>query len=53
VAISALLFVRNVPLALITVVDLAVYAVVIYKLGINEQDKRLIRSLLKPPRSIE
>jgi len=49
-AISALLFLRNVPLALITVVDLTVYAALIYKLGLNEQDKRLISSLLKPSR---
>jgi O-antigen/teichoic acid export membrane protein len=53
VAVSILLFLRNVPLALITVIDLAVYAVIIYKLGINEQDKRIILSLLKPPRPTE
>jgi O-antigen/teichoic acid export membrane protein len=53
VAISVLLFLRNVPLALITVINLAVYAVIIYKLGINEQDKRLILSLLKPRRPAE
>jgi O-antigen/teichoic acid export membrane protein len=53
VAISALLFLRNVPLALITVIDLAVYSVLIYKLGINEQDKRLILSLLKRQRPTE
>jgi O-antigen/teichoic acid export membrane protein len=47
VAISALLFLRNVPVALITIVDLTVYAALIYKLGLNEQDKRLIGSLLK------
>jgi O-antigen/teichoic acid export membrane protein len=50
-AISALLFLRNVPLALITVIDLTVYVALIYKLGLNEQDKRLISSLLKPSRS--
>jgi O-antigen/teichoic acid export membrane protein len=49
-AISALLFLRNVPLAVITVVDLTVYVALIYKLGLNEQDKRLISSLLKPSR---
>ena len=34
------------PLALITVIDLAVYAVIIYKFGINEYDKQLILSVL-------
>lgn len=53
VAISALLHLSNVPLALITIVDLVLYAAVIYKFGLNEQDKRLILSLLKhsePPK---
>jgi len=37
----------------ITILDLAVYAVIIYKLGINEQDKRVILSLLKLPQPTE
>jgi O-antigen/teichoic acid export membrane protein len=52
-AISALLFLRNVPLALITIIDFTVYAAVIYRLGINEQDKQLILSLLNRPRATE
>ena len=53
VVISALLFPRDVPLTVITILDLAVYAVIIYKLGINEQDKRVILSLLKLPQPTE
>jgi len=53
VAISALLFLRDIPLALITIIDLPAYAAVIYKLGLNEQDKRVIVSLLKPLRRTE
>jgi O-antigen/teichoic acid export membrane protein len=45
VASSALLLLSNVPLALITIVDLVLYAAVIYKFGLNEQDKQLILSL--------
>jgi len=45
--ISALLFFGNAPLALITLVDLAAYGAIIYKLGIDEQDKRIILGLLK------
>jgi len=53
VAISALLHVNNVPLALITIVDLCVYAAVIYKFGVNEKDKQLMLSLLRRSRSAE
>jgi O-antigen/teichoic acid export membrane protein len=47
VAISAVMLLKNVPLALITIIDLAVYAAILYELAINEQDKQLILSLLK------
>jgi O-antigen/teichoic acid export membrane protein len=50
VAISALLYLSNVSLPLITIVDLVVYAAVIYKFGLNEQDKQLILSLFKRSR---
>lgn len=50
VAVSALLYLSNVPLALITIVDLALYATVIYKFGLNEQDKQLLLNLLKRSR---
>ena len=53
VAISALLHLSNVPLALITIVDLIVYAAVIYRFGLNEQDKQLLLSLLKRSRPAE
>jgi O-antigen/teichoic acid export membrane protein len=53
VAISALLHLGNVPLALITIVDLVLYAAVIHKFGLNEQDKQLILSLFKRPRPAE
>jgi O-antigen/teichoic acid export membrane protein len=53
VAISALLYLSNVPLALITIVDLVSYTAIIYKFGLNEQDKRLILSLLKRSRPAE
>jgi O-antigen/teichoic acid export membrane protein len=52
-AISAVLHLSNVPLALITIVDLVVYVAVIYKFGLNEQDKQLILSLLKRSRPAE
>jgi len=45
--ISALLLLENVPLTLITIVDLVAYAAVIYKFGINDDDKRLILGLLR------
>jgi O-antigen/teichoic acid export membrane protein len=45
-AISALMYFRDLPLALITIIDLAVYAAIIYKFGINEYDKQLILSML-------
>ena len=47
VAISALLHLSGVPLTLISILDLVVYAAIVYKFGLNEQDKRLILSLLK------
>ena len=53
VAISAPLYLRNVPLALITILDLVVYAAIINKFGLNEQDKQLILSLLKHSRPAE
>lgn len=46
-AVSALLLSQNVPLLLITSVDLVLYAIIIYKLGLKDGDKRLILSLLK------
>jgi hypothetical protein len=46
-AISALLFLRDIPLVLITIIDLVAYTIVIYKFGLNGQDKQLILSLLK------
>jgi O-antigen/teichoic acid export membrane protein len=46
-SISALLLLENAPLTLITIIDLVVYAAVIYKFGINNDDKRLILGLLK------
>jgi O-antigen/teichoic acid export membrane protein len=49
-AISALLFLGNTPLILITIIDLIAYTTVIYKFGLNEQDKRLILSLFKSSR---
>ncbi len=45
-AISALMYFGDFPLALITVIDLAVYALILYKFGINEYDKQLILSVL-------
>ncbi len=53
VAISALMVLGKVPLVLITIIDLAVYAVIIYKFGINEYDKQVILSVLKPLRRTE
>ncbi len=50
VAITALMHLSNVPLALITIVDLVLYVGVIYKFGLTEQDKQLILSLLKRSR---
>jgi len=44
--ISALMYFGDFPLVLITVVDLAVYAVIIYRFGINESDKKIILSVL-------
>jgi O-antigen/teichoic acid export membrane protein len=45
--ISALLLFENAPLTLITIIDLVAYAAIIYKFGINDDDKRLILDLLK------
>jgi O-antigen/teichoic acid export membrane protein len=45
--ISALLFLGNTPLVLITIIDLVAYTTVIYKFGLNGQDKKLILSLFK------
>jgi O-antigen/teichoic acid export membrane protein len=50
VAISALLLLENIPLILMTIIDLVAYATVIYKFGLNRQDKQLILSLLKSSR---
>jgi len=47
VAASSLLYLSNVPLALITIIDLVLYAAILNKFGLNEQDKQLILSLLK------
>jgi hypothetical protein len=47
VVVSALLLYENASLTLTTSIDLAVYAVVIYKFGINNDDKRSILGLLK------
>lgn len=47
-AVSALLLSQNVSLLLITLVYLPLYAIIIYKLGLKEDDKRLIASVLKP-----
>jgi O-antigen/teichoic acid export membrane protein len=44
--ITALLLLENVPLTLITLIDLVVYGAVIYKFGINDDDKRLILGML-------
>jgi O-antigen/teichoic acid export membrane protein len=46
-AISALLWLKNIPLVLITVIDLVVYAAIICKFGLNRQDKQLILGLFK------
>jgi hypothetical protein len=53
VAISALLYLSNVPLALITVVGLVLYGAIIHKFGLNEEDRRLILSLLNRSRPAE
>ena len=49
-AISALLFLGNAPLVLITIIDLVTYTTIIYKFGLNRQDKQLILSLFKSSR---
>ena len=41
---------ENAPLTLITIIDLRVYAAVIYKFGIDYDNKRLILGLLKAGR---
>jgi hypothetical protein len=46
--VSALLPLKNAPLPLITIIDLAVYALVIYKFGTTYDEKRLIFGLVKP-----
>jgi O-antigen/teichoic acid export membrane protein len=48
--ISAVLLRYGVHPVLITAIALAVYATIIYKLGLDEEDKRLIMSLIKYPR---
>jgi O-antigen/teichoic acid export membrane protein len=50
VAISTLLFLKNIPLVLITIIDLVAYTAVIYKFGLNLQDKQLILDLFKRSR---
>ncbi len=51
--VSALLPPKNAPLPLITIVDLAVYAAVIYKFGTTHDEKRLIFGLLTTARLIK
>jgi len=46
-ASTVLLWSQNVPLLLTTVIDLAVYAAIIYKLGLTDDDKLLIAAVLK------
>ena len=46
--VSALLLFENALLMPIIIIDLTVYAVVIYKFGITHDDKQLIPGLLKP-----
>ena len=46
--VSALLLFENALLTPIIIIDLAVYAAVIYKFGITHDNKRLILGLLKP-----
>src|ERR1035437_9184091 len=53
VVISAFLYLSNVPLALITIVDLVLYSAILYKFGLNQQDKQLILSLFKRSRPPE
>jgi O-antigen/teichoic acid export membrane protein len=48
--ISAALLSYGVHLVIVTGIALAVYAVLIYKLGLDEQDKQLIVTLIKYPR---
>jgi O-antigen/teichoic acid export membrane protein len=49
-AISAVLLTFGVPLVLITVIALTVYAAILWKLGLDDEDKQLIQNLLKYPR---
>lgn len=46
VVISALLLLERAPLVLITIIDLVLYTAIVYKFGINDDDKRLILGLL-------
>lgn len=48
--ISAVLLSYGVHLVIVTGIALAVYAILIYKLGLDEEDKQLIMGLIKYPR---
>jgi O-antigen/teichoic acid export membrane protein len=49
-ATSAVLLTYKVHLVLVTVIALIVYAAIIWQFGLDEEDKKLILSLLKYPR---
>jgi O-antigen/teichoic acid export membrane protein len=50
-AISAVLLKYGAHLILVTGISLAVYAVIIYKLGLDQEDKQLVANLIKHARS--
>jgi O-antigen/teichoic acid export membrane protein len=50
-AISAILSIWGFHVLIITVIALAVYGAIVYKLGLDEEDKQLIVSIIKNPKA--